>query len=259
MISGWYLMSNDPELDDAASPHDAAAAVFSALSTERMSTYLVAANNDRDQALALYRWNTVLSGALYETLGIVEVVLRNAINDQFVHWCTQAHGHDRWFVAVTAPRIDRNGATIDPLLRDDQSVDKIQRAMHECATGRQIEASDLTPGMITSQLTFGFWTRLFHKDNTDVWPLFHRAFPHHPDGAKVNLRTLHRPLSQLGRIRNRVAHHEPLLRERIDRHHRTALELVRWVSPDAHYWLNQYCRVITTLQERPGPVPEGSL
>lgn len=236
-------MSNAVDQSDVA-------AVCDALSAERMSTYLAAAG-DTEAAVELYRWNTVLSGALYETLAVVEVVLRNAINRELVTWCEAEHGHDRWFLEITAARLDRNGDMTNPLLRDVRAVEKIERAVEESGRERGTGPESMTAGMITSQLTFGFWTSLFHKDNSDVWPLFHNAFPHHPDGARVNLRTLHDPLRQLGRIRNRVAHHEPLLRERIDQHHAVAMDLVGWISPASRGWLERYCRVAATLRNRP--------
>lgn len=47
---------------------------------ERLSSYLAASGGDLDHALELYEWNSLLSGALHEDIGRVEVVLRNALD-----------------------------------------------------------------------------------------------------------------------------------------------------------------------------------
>lgn len=44
-----------------------------------MRGYLDVCGGDVADALALYRWNTQISGAYWETLGHVEIVLRNVL------------------------------------------------------------------------------------------------------------------------------------------------------------------------------------
>ncbi|UGT69143.1 hypothetical protein LTT66_02720 [Nocardia gipuzkoensis] len=56
------------------------------LSSPRMAPHLTAASGDRDLALALYQWNLQLAAALQEVLGVVEVVVRNAIDEQLRAW-----------------------------------------------------------------------------------------------------------------------------------------------------------------------------
>ena len=51
-----------------------------ALSPERLSTYLVAANGDHAAALRLYVWNTEISAALYGPLQALEILVRNAFH-----------------------------------------------------------------------------------------------------------------------------------------------------------------------------------
>jgi len=56
-----------------------ASVIVAALSPERIAPYLRATGGGNlDVAVRLYEWNLAISGALYEALGIVEVVLRNA-------------------------------------------------------------------------------------------------------------------------------------------------------------------------------------
>lgn len=65
------------------------------LTQERLSSYLAAAGNDADHALALYDWNTRASGCFYEELGRVEVVLRNTFDAALV-----ALGQERSWTTV---------------------------------------------------------------------------------------------------------------------------------------------------------------
>src|SRR3984893_10477285 len=51
-----------------------------ALSPERLSTYLAAANGDHGAALRLYVWNTEISAAFYGPLQALEILVRNAFH-----------------------------------------------------------------------------------------------------------------------------------------------------------------------------------
>ncbi|MCY4005528.1 MAG: hypothetical protein OXE84_01670 [Rhodobacteraceae bacterium] len=50
------------------------------LSHERLSTYLAAADRDREMAVRLHIRNTAVSAAFYGPLQVLEVALRNAMN-----------------------------------------------------------------------------------------------------------------------------------------------------------------------------------
>jgi hypothetical protein len=54
-----------------------------ALSIPRTGKYLLACNEDKNKALILYRYNIKLSQKFYGLLGVLEVVLRNAIDAPF--------------------------------------------------------------------------------------------------------------------------------------------------------------------------------
>lgn len=51
-----------------------------------MAPYLTAAGGNKKEALALYSWSVELTAAIQETLGITEVILRNAIDNQLQTW-----------------------------------------------------------------------------------------------------------------------------------------------------------------------------
>ncbi len=55
------------------------------LSAPRLEPYLAAAGSVSG-ALRLYRWNLELSGAIHDSLGVVEVAMRNSIDAQLRMW-----------------------------------------------------------------------------------------------------------------------------------------------------------------------------
>lgn len=67
------------------------------LSAERMATYLDAADDDERAALELYDWNVRAAGALYEDIGRVEVVLRNAFDVALSELGARRGWRDPWF------------------------------------------------------------------------------------------------------------------------------------------------------------------
>ena len=58
------------------------ARLAAALAPERLAPYRRATGGDLNEAVRLYEWNLAVSDALYEALGILEVVLRNALSTQ---------------------------------------------------------------------------------------------------------------------------------------------------------------------------------
>ncbi|XCB28917.1 hypothetical protein RQN30_06375 [Arcanobacterium hippocoleae] len=51
-----------------------------------MSTYIVAADGDLDDAFTLYAWNIELAAVLQGVMAMVEVVTRNTIDRALTSW-----------------------------------------------------------------------------------------------------------------------------------------------------------------------------
>jgi hypothetical protein len=86
-------------------PGNALPAVPAALSVERMSTYLYACNGSQADAVALYVWNLRASGAFWETLDVVEVVLRNALDQRLATRHTRLRRVGSWLAIAAANSI----------------------------------------------------------------------------------------------------------------------------------------------------------
>ena len=71
------------------------------LTVDRLSSYLASCEQDLDRALELYEWNLTASAAVMQTAAMVEVVVRNALDDQLVAWASD-RGTQSWLDATPA-------------------------------------------------------------------------------------------------------------------------------------------------------------
>lgn len=191
-----------------------------ALSFERFGRYLEWAGDDRDAALSLYALNTALSEALYTPLQMLEVALRNGFHTQL----SRLHG-EMWF--------DTPG-----LLASQRHSDQVRATRRDLFREKKPE----TPGRLVAGLTFGFWTAFLNREYETLW----RSTLHHavrrPDGKSLSRKALAAPITQIRTLRNRIAHHEPILYWDLPRHYRLILEVTGWLSPAAAVWSAQRSR-----------------
>ncbi len=190
------------------------------LSFERFSRYLGWAADDRDRALDLYALNTRLSEALYTPLQVLEVTLRNR-----VHVVLTEARHDRWF--------DDDGF----LLVENQIL-QLAKA-HEDAHHKTTEP---TPGDIVSSLTFSFWTSMLAKEYEVLWQTTLNRIARQEDGRGQPRKDLSGPLPPIRTLRNRIAHHEPILHWNLDKHYANILRITGWLSPAAASWCKSHSR-----------------
>ena len=184
-----------------------------AISAERLSTYRNWTQQNEAEALALYALNVAISEAFYTSLHMLEITLRNCVHAQM----TSLHGNS-WFD--------------DPSIISDRFQQQKVTAAHDKFGG------NATDGQVIAELTFGFWTALFGRYNSQLWgqqlrPIF---------SAPVKRRQIARRLNDARRLRNRIAHHEPIIQQDSPAIHQEIMELIGWMSVDALAWCNQRCR-----------------
>lgn len=211
------MTTHPPSRSAAVDPSGAAAdpaALEAALSADRFARYLDWASDDHARARDLYNLNARLCEALYIPLHAFEVALRNRIDGVM----SAAHGA-RWFedpaVVVQPRQQEQVAAAIDDLARDDKPDD---------------------PGRVVAALTFSFWTSFFGRDYEDLWRGTLNAIAARPDGRGLSRKDFARPSTQLRFLRNRVAHHEPILYWDLPKHHANLQELTLWLSPPLAAW-----------------------
>ena len=189
-----------------------------ALSTDRFQAYVHWANGDRERALELYRHNTQVATTFYHPLQTLEVCLRNGIHTQL----SRTYG-ERWYDNYSVVR-----------MADQQS--KIERAKSDLANEGKVE----TPGRIVASLMFGFWTACFNERNQEsMWIKAHLSSVFKYDGKGFQRKDANRHITPLRHLRNRVAHHEPILYMPLDEHYSTICMLIRRMNPDIARWAEQ--------------------
>jgi hypothetical protein len=161
------------------------------LSPERLGPYLLAANGVLGNALALYEHNQALSEALYIPLQNLEVGLRNSLHCML----TQEFG-EGWFSSAIVRKPSHTKAILE-------AKAKLQRA------GKTPD-----PGRVVAELSFGFWTGFF--DACYDQSLWHRhlrsVFTGASSSQPLTRKLFSGRLEAIRRLRNRVFHHEPILR-----------------------------------------------
>ena len=196
----------------------------------RFAPDLAESCDDYDDALSLYVWNARVSAAAFETLHHVEVLVRNSIDVQFGPVDPSARPEDTWLddpSMLIGPARDRVRATIDRIVRDGKRP---------------------TRGRVVAGLSFGFWRALFDKKYQQLWNThLHRAFPA-GSGDRSEVAAL---MSNLVPFRNRLAHHETIVRRPIAQHYAEMLTLAGLVDADAQTWIESVSRVKSVLRDRP--------
>lgn len=200
------------------------------ISSERLAPYRAACGGDLAASLVLYAWNSRAGGAFWETIGHVEVLVRNAMHDQLTGWSTKQHAQARWYLDP--------GQLLTSRARDD-ITDARTRATRR---GRAE-----TPGRVVAELTLGFWRYLLaaQYDRTLWRTALYQAFP------GISRRRVLDIMISLHELRNRVAHHEPVHDRPLADLYTTALDLAGWVCPDTRSWIAANSRVPAVLSTRP--------
>jgi hypothetical protein len=185
-----------------------------AISAERFGRYLDWAGGDRDRALDLYALNIRLSEALYPPLQMLEVVLRNRI-----HGILSEAYQPCWFRE-------------DGFLIVAHQVIQIATATAELAR----ETKEPTASGTVAALTFSFWTTMLGPAYENLWQMHLHRIGRRQDGGGLRRKDFSGPLTPIRILRNRIAHHEPILGWNLPQHHEAMRRLTGWLSPGAAAW-----------------------
>jgi len=188
------------------------------LSPERLTTYLQMTDGDVVAGLRRYELNQQLSEALYVPLQNLEIGLRNGLHRAF----SARHGSS-WFDGPFP-------------FKPWQAI-----AVREAKAKRQRQSKPDGHGGIIAELHFGFWTTLFDPEFDH--PIWHKGylkqvFRHPPpDAPGLNRRMFSGPLNEIRKLRNRVFHHEPILKIlKVHATHQSLCRILGMLSPDLLAW-----------------------
>jgi hypothetical protein len=170
--------------------------LVSALSRARYEPFLVATGKDLDRAWNLYQWNSAVSSAILESIGTVEVPLRNSLHRQLCDLSQRRHGSPDWFNMLAYELTDGSVADVE------KAKDRITRRL-----------AAVTPGRIVAELNLGFWRYLLgERYARSLWNPGGLSGLRGAFGPISDRRTIDLAVTRMYELRNRVAHHEPVIK-----------------------------------------------
>lgn len=208
-----------------------------------------------EQAKRLYIWNVELSECFLGPIALVEVAMRNLMNDAMcthfgvspaTGWHTLALGDH--------PRIHLLPRHLDRLNR---SVNKLNRHGSSSPTGDDVVGAT----------TLGLWVSLVDKGiaRTDggrldyyqrLWlPFLHRAFPGYSNPRRPG--PLRDALSKFERLRNRVAHHERIYNMDAAHQIENIITLATWLDADLGRYIEKSHSVHDCIAARANALSNG--
>lgn len=228
-------------------------AVAGSITSTRLAPYLAEARGSVQDAIRLYQWNIEVSGAVYELLHFFEVALRNTMDAQISVWnSTQINKgtgqhHSRDWLLDPSPLLRR-------LTHNGKDIAQAQQRASIAARQRTGPGRNRQPnhGDILAQTSFGTWRFLLPSNDAGrqrLWAdALQHAFPYCTRGPKMLVTSV----DHVYRIRNRVAHLEPLLdTRRVRSQLRNMRVILGEIDPQLEQWAMGWQRVSTALSNRP--------
>jgi hypothetical protein len=193
-------------------------ALVDILSADRFSTYLLWAEGDVALAERLYSYNVQLSADFYSSLHMLEIALRNRVDESLI-------------IAFAANWQDDNTVLVDRYQ---------QQCVAEAKTTILRKGKPITHGQIVAELSFGFWSSLFGRNSNHLWGQILRIIFNTPGLQRP---VISQKLRDLRQLRNRVAHYEPILAQPLASLHTDVLSLTSWMSVDASAWITTHSNI----------------
>lgn len=205
----------------------------------------IAGSGDDVLAAELYLWNSYMAATVQRATGIVEVLLRNLINDAFSDWnsrCPQ-NGTRNW---ITSP-IGKLQRIVFP-----SGGKSLKKHAHTNTVEGEPTHDDLVAG-----LPFGSWTQLLpHKGRQSAenprYVLWKEALE--PVLHQANETSFPQRARDLAFMRNRASHHRPLLSNlsKIEKTHQDCVEVATAINPGMGSWMRSEKWIPQALKLFPG-------
>jgi hypothetical protein len=222
-------------------------ALLELLGPARHQTYMDAAAGTPQRAAELYEWSNKLAGAWHSHIAYVEVAVRNAIDRQLRTWNASQVRPDGTSYSGDWTRANGTAEEIYTIIGRSISEAHASAANEARRRPESHPRHDTSPTHddVVAQMTFGLWTRLvLHPPEfsgsgpgrtgvkqRDLWrKCLYLAFPGAPKGDTGRIKT-GRQLEGIRRIRNRIAHHDNLLKIDTTARLNGSLTLLRYINP----------------------------
>lgn len=187
------------------------------ISKERFAPYLKRSENTKN-ALFLYQKNIETSQEFYGLLSILEVTLRNKIDQS----CKLYFENDNWLTEILPNELSK---------QINENKNRLIKSKKEITNSR-----------ILAELNFGFWTTLFNRKYARIfWKPLHKIFPNMPKENKKRTEVSSR-LNHIRVFRNRIYHYEPIIwdLEILKKKREEILETIYWLDADTSEWAKTF-------------------
>jgi hypothetical protein len=225
------------------------------ISPHRFATYLADVGGDRERAVALYHWTGKLAGAWTEDLRCLEIIFRNTVHNALTAHHSALGNRAAGVAWFDNPKWVKHhwwNAAAQTSLDDAR-----RRAGH-------LPPSFPKPDAVVAELGFGFWRYVVSaRYEQSFWvPVLDAVFAAVPAPTAARRRErLEANVKVLHKLRNRIAHHEPIFKpttfygsgvvySAADQSE-MLFEVLDWIDPGLATWARSNSSVGALLARRP--------
>ena len=211
--------------------------IITSFSKPRFNAYLNMAKGNEELAIKLYIHNSELVGSLFLPLSVTEVTLRNAVDNAF-----SSQFGNTWY---QEKKINLHIGT--------KNAKKLKSLV-----GFLNRERIYSHNQVVANLSFSFWVNAFHKNRfygfwrneiNNTFPNWKEKFPNKKtQDIRDEIRNIIKPIYKL---RNRAAHHEPILNMNVKDVHQNMIQLTTLICKETAKWIEQNSKVIEVLNNDP--------
>lgn len=197
-------------------------------SSRRFGAYLQRAGHKHEYAIQLYLYNARLAKSLLFPLHILEIVLRNGIDQAF----SKTFGLD-WH--------------LDQKFRDLLSIESNNSLQKAISRFNKIPSKD----DVISELSLDFWSNIFRSEyDRSIWQTnIGILFPQN----SFTRASLQPEIVRINKLRNRIAHHEPILDLNNSDIHAKILNIIEARSIGTSKWVKAHSTFTQMVRTKPNP------
>lgn len=197
--------------------------IIKTISDERFSSYLKRYPDNLKKSFFLYQSNIEISQAFYSSLSILEISLRNRINESFIKHFT----NKSWYKENLPKELSKQIKETEVKLIKSGKKPTIDR--------------------VIAELNFGFWTMLFNRKYAKYfWKPLLKAFPYIPRDKRKRT-FVSAKLNHIRTFRNRIYHYDPIIWniQEVITKRKEIFEIMSWIEPEMAKW----AKSIDTFEE----------
>ena len=218
------------------------------ISAQRMRKYLVACGGDTKKAMTLYRYNLELSKEMFTVISCFEVALRNRIDNVLVN-----HLGNEWL----KDSILRGG-----IFNVDTRVANTKKIIEKAYNGL-LKDGKYSHHKLLAEMEFGIWKYMYAAPQYALTGnVLLDVFPNKPK-TTVNIQFdnsyVFRELDYINKLRNRIAHHEPICFNKnqnldltyVKNRHGRMIWLLQWMNIDSAsllYGLDHIDKIVKKIE-----------